>query len=564
MSTGTTPAGSGPETAQGLLLGPMLRHVDDTSASIWVETATACTVEVRSGPDAWRAATFAAHGHHYALVEVSGLTAGSVRPYAVYLDGVPAWPLEDGFPDSMIATLDPSRKPRLAFGSCRTSVPHDESGNRTHGVDAMRAYALSMAAPGHGSWPDLVLFLGDQVYADSTSSEMQAFIRKRRNIKEEPGAELKDYEEYAHLYRLAWSDPANRWLLSTLSSAMIFDDHDIRDDWNSSISWKRDMQKTNWWHERIVSGLGSYWIYQHLGNLAPKERAADPLWRRILAHEGPGELDLTADLDEFAGRVDAAPESYRWSYCRDWDAVRLIVVDSRAARKLEPGQRALLDPAELAWLDERMRGGFRHLLIGTSLPFLLPMGLHHVESWDEVLSSGKRGRPRAWLGERLRRAVDLEHWAAFQRSFQDVARLATEVADGKRGPAPQTVTFLSGDVHFSYVSEVARKNGSRILQAVCSPIRNPLPRFLRYFAAALAFGPAVPFGAWMARTAHVPNPPFRWNGIKGPWFDNNLAILEDTGEGLEFSWLTGVVRDGDHLHPRLDTVEVATLQSRRE
>ncbi|MFL4473010.1 alkaline phosphatase D family protein [Paeniglutamicibacter sp. MACA_103] len=562
MSTGTTPAGSGPETAQGLLLGPLLRHVDQTTASIWVETAMACTVEVRSGADAWRAATFGAHGHHYALVEVSGLAPGSVRPYAVHLDGDPVWPLDDGFPDSMIATLDPARKPRLAFGSCRTSVPHDESGNRTHGVDAMRAYALSMASPGHGRWPDLALFLGDQVYADSTSLEMQEFIRRRRNIKEAPGAELKDFEEYAHLYRLAWSDPANRWLLATLPSAMIFDDHDIRDDWNSSLDWKHHVQKTSWWHERIVAGLGSYWIYQHLGNLSPDQREEDPLWRRIAAHTGPGELDLTADLDEFAARVDAEPESHSWSYCRDWDDVRLIVVDSRAARTLEPDRRALLEPAELAWLDERMRGGFRHLLIGTSLPFLLPMGLHHVESWDEAISGRSRRGPKAWLGERLRRTFDLEHWAAFQRSFQEVARFATEVADGRRGPAPQSVTFLSGDVHFSYVAEVEREGGSRILQAVASPIRNPLPRFLRYFAAALALGPAVPFGAWMARRAHVPNPPFGWNLIHGPWFDNNLAILEDTGDGLALSWLTGEIENGDHMHPRLDIVEAATLRAR--
>ena len=239
MSTGTTPAGSSPETAHGLLLGPMLRHVDDTSASIWVETAAACTVEVRCGADAWQAPTFSAHGHHYALIEVSGLAAGSVRPYSVHLDGDLVWPVRDGFPDSMIATLDLAKEPRLAFGSCRTSVAHDESGNRTHGIDAMRAYALAMAAPGHGRWPDMALFLGDQVYADSTSLEMQEFIRGRRNIREAPGKELKDFEEYAHLYRLAWSDPANRWLLSTLPSAMIFDDHDIRDDWNSSLDWER-------------------------------------------------------------------------------------------------------------------------------------------------------------------------------------------------------------------------------------------------------------------------------------------------------------------------------------
>ncbi|KAA0979378.1 alkaline phosphatase family protein [Paeniglutamicibacter gangotriensis] len=562
MSQQSTPAVSGSRNDQDLILGPMLRHVDDTSASIWVETARSCTVEVRCGAHTWRAPTFGAHGHHYALVGVTGLDVGSVNPYSVHLDGEPVWPREDGFPESMMATTDPVKKPRLAFGSCRTSIPHDAAGNRKHGVDAMRAYALSMAGAGHGPWPDLLLFLGDQVYADSTSDQMREFIRSRRDIRQEPGAELKDFEEYAHLYRLAWSDPANRWLLSTLPSAMIFDDHDIRDDWNSSLSWKQDMEQTSWWHERIVAGLGSYWIYQHLGNLSPDERAADPLWQRIQAHTGPEELDITADLDRFAERVDAAPEEYSWSYCRDWDTVRLIVVDSRAARTLDPETRALLDPPQSAWLDERMRGGFRHLLIGTSLPFLLPMGLHHVEAWNEALSSGEHGQIRAWLGERLRRAVDLEHWAAFQKSFQDVARWATEVADGQRGPAPQSVTFLSGDVHFSYVSEVERENGSRILQAVCSPIRNPLPRFMRYFAAALALGPAVPFGAWMARTSHVPDPPFRWDGIKGPWFDNNLAILEDTEDGLVISWVTGVVEHGDHLHPRLETVEVAAIAPR--
>jgi phosphodiesterase/alkaline phosphatase D-like protein len=105
---------------------------------------------------------------------------------------------------------------RMAFGSCRTSVPHVESGNRTHGVDSLGAYALRMASGSDLAWPDLVAFLGDQVYADSTREQMQQFIRARRDIDAPPGAELKDYEEYAHLYKLAWSDPANRWLLSPL------------------------------------------------------------------------------------------------------------------------------------------------------------------------------------------------------------------------------------------------------------------------------------------------------------------------------------------------------------
>ncbi|MFJ5976716.1 alkaline phosphatase D family protein [Pseudarthrobacter oxydans] len=551
-------------TTPELVLGPMMRYVDQTSASIWVETRDNARVTVSAGAGEWEARTFAVHGHHYALVEADGLEPGSVTPYTVAVNGVPVWPEPGtGFPPPVIATLKPGKPLRLAFGSCRTSVPHDESGNRSHGVDALRAYALAMSSGGKEPWPDLVAFLGDQVYADSTSGQMQEFIKARRDITEPPGEELKDFEEYAHLYNLAWSDPANRWLLSTLPSAMIFDDHDIRDDWNASQSWREAMEDTDWWHGRIVAGLASYWVYQHLGNLSPQERAADVIWQKIASHRGDGEPDISAELDSFAERADQDPETYRWSFCRDFGDTRLLVVDSRAARNLDPDHRALLDDAEMEWLDARMRGGFRHLLVATSLPFLLPMGLHHLEAWDEAVSEGAWGKIPARFGEKLRQAVDLEHWAAFQESFRQVAAMAEDVADGGRGPAPDSVTFLSGDVHFSYVSEVERSSGSRIIQAVCSPIRNPLPRVMRSFGAVMSYGLATPIGALAARSAKVPDPPFRWSGIKGPWFDNNLACLEVVPEGLKLWWQRGVVEGGDNLNPRLERVAELTVTPRR-
>lgn len=551
-------------TTPELVLGPMMRYVDQTSASIWVETRDNARVTVSAGAAEWEARTFAVHGHHYALVEADGLEPGSVTPYTVAVNGVPVWPEPGtGFPPPVIATLNPGKPLRLAFGSCRTSVPHDESGNRSHGVDALRAYALAMSSGGKEPWPDLVAFLGDQVYADSTSGQMQEFIKARRDITEPPGEELKDFEEYAHLYNLAWSDPANRWLLSTLPSAMIFDDHDIRDDWNASRSWREAMEDTDWWHGRIVAGLASYWVYQHLGNLSPQERAADVVWQKIASHRGDGEPDISAELDSFAERADQDPETYRWSFCRDFGDTRLLVVDSRAARNLDPDHRALLDDAEMEWLDARMRGGFRHLLVATSLPFLLPMGLHHLEAWDEAVSEGAWGKIPARFGEKLRQAVDLEHWAAFQESFRQVAAMAEDVADGGRGPAPDSVTFLSGDVHFSYVSEVERSSGSRIIQAVCSPIRNPLPRVMRSFGAVMSYGLATPIGALAARSAKVPAPPFRWSGIKGPWFDNNLACLEVVPEGLKLWWQRGVVEGGDNLNPRLERVAEITVASRK-
>jgi hypothetical protein len=182
-----------------LRLGPLLRYVDTTSATVWVETAGSSEVEVVAGGVSGRARTFAVHGHHYALVEVAGLPPGTPTPYRVLVDQQQVWPPDgpefEGFPPSVIPTLEPGKPLRLAFGSCRVSVSHDEEGTAAFGVDALRAFALRMAgltgAP--EPWPDLVVFLGDQVYADDTSPRMKEFIAARRDPAQPPWTELKDY-----------------------------------------------------------------------------------------------------------------------------------------------------------------------------------------------------------------------------------------------------------------------------------------------------------------------------------------------------------------------------------
>ena len=44
-------------------------------------------VTVTAGEHRASARTFAAHGHHYALVELTGLEPGSKTPYQVEIDG---------------------------------------------------------------------------------------------------------------------------------------------------------------------------------------------------------------------------------------------------------------------------------------------------------------------------------------------------------------------------------------------------------------------------------------------------------------------------------------------
>ncbi|MDC5697575.1 alkaline phosphatase family protein [Intrasporangium calvum] len=554
------------DAATSLVLGPMLRYADETTATVWVETAAAGEVTVLSEPRSWSSRTFAVEGHHYALVVIDGLEPVSSLEYEVAVDGQVVWPPPDSpFPPPVIRTIDRTRPTRLAYGSCRTSVPHDRRGNESNGVDALRALALAVAG-GRAELPDLIAFLGDQVYADLTSEAMREWIAERRSLAEPPGEEIKDYEEYAHLYRLAWTDPANRWLLSTVPSCMIFDDHDIRDDWNTSWTWHEQINRTSWWHERLVGGLASYWVYQHIGNLSPEALEADEVYALVLAGDGSGEVDVTDAVRDLASRVDRHPDVYRWSYVRDFGDSKLVVVDSRAARVLEPDRRSMLDPVELAWLDSELVGDVDHLLVGTSLPFLLPPGLHDFEAIDEVLASGplrshRLSRPISVAAERLRQSIDLEHWAAFSDGFAEVFEMVMAVARGERGRPPATITFLSGDVHNSYVAEVedvARHGGrSRIVQAVCSPIRNPMPRGLRIFMSAFAKGLVGPMRWIASRSSRIPDPAYPWRVTDGPWFDNCIGELVVHGADLELTWRRGEVPPGEE-HPQL--VPVATVR----
>ena len=216
---------------------------------------------------------------------------------------------------------------------------------------------------------------------------------------------------------------------------MIFDDHDIRDDWNTSAAWKQEMEATDWWHGRIVAGLGSYWVHQHLGNMTPAERADDEVWRAIAAHaDDEGEYDATDLLDAFADRVDQKPETYRWSYARELgpDArLRGRGLPRRAGAGAD-GERSMLDDSEMAWLDEQMRGDVDHLLDRhvAAVPAQPRAALRR--------GVGTRRSPRA-PGARAARppgrrdgcgtVLDLEHWAAFQDGFQKVAR-----DDARGGP----------------------------------------------------------------------------------------------------------------------------------
>src|SRR5579871_1297335 len=105
-----------------LVLGPMLRYVDARTATIWMQTDSACEIEVIGS----RTRSLQVSGRHFALAAIDGLATGVDHRYEVRLDGRQAWPRDDQVhPASTVRLLDERRPRRLLFGSCRITRPHE-------------------------------------------------------------------------------------------------------------------------------------------------------------------------------------------------------------------------------------------------------------------------------------------------------------------------------------------------------------------------------------------------------------------------------------------------------
>jgi phosphodiesterase/alkaline phosphatase D-like protein len=513
-----------------LVLGPVLRHVGETTAQVWVQTREAGTVSVLGSS----ARTFEVCGHHYALVGVTGLEPDSRTPYEVHVDGERAWPPRTSpFPASVIPTRGPQREDRhrIIFGSCRYAKVPERSLSAKLGIDALDAYAARMAVSPPEEWPDALLLLGDQVYADELTPQNRRRIAGRRDRHPDwPDDEIVGFAEYVGLYYDSWSDPEIRWLMSTVPTAMIFDDHDVRDDWNTSAAWRDEMRATPWWRERIRAGLASYWVYQHLGNLPPAELATDADATRILAAEG----DAWPLLVELADRADAETDGakgVRFSFRWDLGRSRFVMIDSRNGRILDDGQHLMLGDTEFDWVEEQVRapGTVDHLVLGTSLPWLLPHAIGELQTVNEIAAArpGWRGR----LGETIRQAADLEHWAAFRESFDRLTAMIERAA----GSGVASVNVLSGDVHHSYAARarLASDPPAAVHQLTCSPVHNHVEWFVK---PGFRLGWSRAMRRWAeswSRWNGAPEKPVDWERLAGPLFGNTIATLRIAGREAE-------------------------------
>lgn len=525
--------------------GPLVRYVDRTTAVLWVELDSYVDVAAELTPygnaDAvpleYRAFPVKIGGACYAWIDCRYLVPGTWYRYRIVGHGddgqtIDLWP-DGSLPlPSVFRTLPSTSldRLRLAFGSCRGGYPPTDPRAVREGAVALEAYATRMIADWddrESRWPHLFLFTGDQIYSDELSDRLAARFRVQSS-RLAPRAEnptATDFEQYAEVYREAWTAvPCIRWLLSCVPSWMVFDDHDVIDDWNVSAEWVGERHRSRGWVKLLSSALLSYWVYQGAGNLSPREWRRDRRMRPLVPVYGNPQLDqLPRIMRRFEGYI-LHRERASWGFDVPTVGTGIVVADTRMSRKLD-GKRLITD--NHAWgelIDRAKQDRSRRTIIVAPGPILSPHALHILlsraaESIEgdppSVLGAiaggivgGLLGGPAGAVAGALAGSVagealldhhlpellefaDAELWPAFPTSVDRMLTLLEHLNDGVGTRRKRFLGIIAGDVHHSHVLRAdfakTQRPGS-VWHFTMSPLRREVSEKSRDFLYALDSG----------------------------------------------------------------------------
>ncbi|QCU73919.1 alkaline phosphatase D family protein [Pseudoalteromonas distincta] len=244
-------------------------------------------------------------------------------------------------------------------------------------------------------------------------------------------------------------------LFANVSTLMMFDDHDVTDDWNLTAGWEQAINENPSSKRIINNGLISYWLFQGMGNdalnktgelLTPfkQSRTANNLWQ-FKVFDKP--------LNDFSF----------WHY-ELTTTPKVVVLDTRTHRWRneqnfnEPS--GLLDWERLTELEESLLSHDQVIIVSPAPVF----GVKSIEAIQAMFNI---------CGQPL--MVDVENWMAHEGS-------AKKLLDTfRRTDTPNETLILSGDVHYSFCFSVQKRFGdhpNRIWQLTASGIKNEFPRKL--------------------------------------------------------------------------------------
>ncbi|KAA8558496.1 hypothetical protein FX985_04854 [Pseudomonas extremaustralis] len=269
--------------------------------------------------------------------------------------------------------------------------------------------------------------------------------------------------EQVQLDRFRDGLPGVARVFAHLSTLMIFDDHDITDDWNLSAQWEETAYGHPFSKRIIGNALLAYLLCQGWGNQPEVFGELVAQTQALAAQARDNHLDAAAQ----DALLEALLKFQQWHY-RLPTTPALVVLDTRTRRwrsefnlKQPSG---LLDWEALSELQQQLLDHPSAIIVSPAPIF----GVKLIETVQKVFS---------WCGHPL--LVDAENWMAHRGAAQVILNIF------RHSRTPGNYVILSGDVHYSFVYEVLirhRNAGPNIWQITSSGIKNEFPpRLLEWF-----------------------------------------------------------------------------------
>ncbi len=244
--------------------------------------------------------------------------------------------------------------------------------------------------------------------------------------------------------------------LAHLPTLMIFDDHDITDDWNLSAQWEETAYGHPFSKRIIGNALLAYMLCQGWGNNPDAFKGVLDKARSLTATGH----DQYLDSEVQDALIDELLRFQRWHYVLPTTPA-MVVLDTRTRRwRSEMNLKqpsGLLDWEALSELQQELLDHPSAIIVSPAPVF----GVKLIETVQRVFS---------WCGYPL--LVDAENWMAHRGAAQVILNIF------RHSRTPGNYVVLSGDVHYSFVYEVLirhRKAGPRIWQITSSGIKNEFP-----------------------------------------------------------------------------------------
>jgi hypothetical protein len=344
-----------------------------------------------------------------------------------------------------------------------------------------RAHLMSL-----GEYLCMYLFAWSDVLWDAADlpsfADIKALIPPAEGGSRDPGhewqADIKEASvtvENGYLKNFRKTLPNVRRALANIPSYMIFDDHEVTDDWNMTFKQWSDIYADNLGMRICQNALAAYNLCQHWGNV-PEDfldsNSSLPGTKILTLMNGLNANQYEQRSNEIrkaVGLYDGAtfkskraaghePGTIKYNYTIEGPRHQIIVADSRSWRVF-PGQIPVLIPE--AQIQEQI---VKTPPTGDRLLFIV------LSTNAPSIRSIRTATELDWVANYFEHFPDVyESWEmstpAIDHLFKAMSEKMPPVAGGHKGHA----IILSGDIHMSFASRMLFKATRRIDDPVSSP-----------------------------------------------------------------------------------------------